>query len=93
VCECVSPPACPRACFALEAQKHRRSIASPGATDIITDGARVWGVDNGVELLTRVTAAGCSLTALIAAFLAAAPVGGGKDAAMEAAAAGLSVFG
>jgi hydroxyethylthiazole kinase len=33
----------------------------------------VIAVDNGVEMLTLITAAGCSLTALIASFLVAAP--------------------
>jgi hydroxyethylthiazole kinase len=55
----------------------------------VTDGTRVLGVSNGVELLTIITAAGCSVTALIAAFLAVAP----KGAEMEATAAALSVFG
>lgn len=39
----------------------------------VTDGRRVVGVSNGVEMLTLITAAGCSLTALIASFLVAAP--------------------
>lgn len=45
-----------------------------GIMDVqVTDGERVLGVDNGVEMLTLVTAAGCSVTALISAFVAAAP--------------------
>lgn len=55
----------------------------------VTDGTRVLGVSNGVPLLTSITAAGCSVTALIAAFLAAAPAG----RQLEAAAAALAVFG
>ena len=55
----------------------------------MTDGSRVVGVGNGVPLLTLITAAGCSVTALIAAFLAAAPEG----RQLEATAAALSVFG
>lgn len=39
----------------------------------ITDGRRVVVVSNGVPMLTLVTAAGCSVTALIAAFVAVAP--------------------
>lgn len=50
---------------------------------------RVVGVSNGTPILTAITAAGCSVTALIAAFLAVAPPGG----ALEAAAAALAVFG
>jgi hydroxyethylthiazole kinase len=49
----------------------------------------VVGVSNGTALLTQITATGCSVTALIAAFLAAAPEG----AALQAAAAALAVFG
>jgi hydroxyethylthiazole kinase len=55
----------------------------------VTDGRRVLGVSNGVPLLTAVTAAGCSVTALIAAFLAVAPEG----RQLEATAAALAVFG
>lgn len=55
----------------------------------VTDGKRVVGVSNGVPLLTSITAAGCSVTALIAAFLAVAPEG----ATLEATAAALAVFG
>jgi hydroxyethylthiazole kinase len=54
----------------------------------VTDGKAVLSVDNGVEMLTKVTAAGCSVTALIAAFVAAAP-----QQPMEATAAALAVFG
>jgi hydroxyethylthiazole kinase len=72
------------------AHTHRCVVAVSGETDIVTDGTRVLGVDNSVELLTRVTAAGCSLTALIAAFLAAAPAGA---SALEATAAAFAVFG
>lgn len=39
----------------------------------VTDGHAVVAVRNGHSLLTLITAAGCSLTALIAAFIAVAP--------------------
>lgn len=71
------------------AARHGCVVAVSGATDLVTDGHRVLGVANGVPLLTRVTATGCSLTALIAAFLAATP--GGSP--LEATAAALAVFG
>lgn len=48
-------------------------VAVSGAVDYVTDGSRVVAVRNGHEMLTLITAAGCSLTALIAAFVAAAP--------------------
>lgn len=39
----------------------------------ITDGRRVVKVSNGVELMTKITAAGCSVTAVACAFITAAP--------------------
>lgn len=45
-------------------------VAVSGLTDYITDGARVIAVAGGDRRLTQVTGAGCSLGALIAAFLA-----------------------
>jgi hydroxyethylthiazole kinase len=54
----------------------------------VTDGCVVLRVDNGVEMLTKITAAGCSVTALIAGFLAVAPA-----QPLLATAAGLAVFG
>ena len=79
---------------ALEAAKalardHGCVVAVSGAVDLVTDGARVLGVRNGTPVLTAITAAGCSVTALIAAFLAAAP----EAARLEATAAALAVFG
>lgn len=55
----------------------------------MTDGAQTVAVHNGVEQLTLITAAGCALTALIAAFAAAA----GPKQALMATAHALAVFG
>ena len=54
----------------------------------VTDGTHVLEVHNGVEMLTLVTAAGCSLTALVAAFVSQNP----QDALMATAVA-MAVFG
>lgn len=54
----------------------------------VTDGTRVLEVHNGIEMLTLVTAAGCSLTALVAAFASQAP-----DDVLTATAAAMAVFG
>jgi hydroxyethylthiazole kinase len=54
----------------------------------ITDGHRVIEVNNGVAMLCDITATGCSVTALIAAYIAANP-----DDVMMATAAALAVFG
>ncbi|KXZ48209.1 hypothetical protein GPECTOR_29g115 [Gonium pectorale] len=75
----------------LLASQHRCIVAVSGAVDYITDGTEVVAVRNGDVLLTLITAAGCSLTALIAAFLAAAPPGPGQQ--LLATAHALAVFG
>ncbi|KAG8362671.1 hypothetical protein BUALT_BualtUnG0052300 [Buddleja alternifolia] len=63
-------------------------VAVSGAIDIVTDGHRVVGVKNGVPMLQKITATGCSVTALIAAFVAIDPL-----RPFEATATALSVFG
>ena len=45
------------------------TIAATGAVDFITDGTREIRLANGSELMARVTALGCSLSALVGAFL------------------------
>ncbi|KAF4355377.1 hydroxyethylthiazole kinase [Cannabis sativa] len=63
-------------------------VAVSGAIDIVTDGKRVIGAHNGVAMMQKITATGCSVTALIAAFVAVDP-----SNAFEATALALSVFG
>ncbi|KAJ0034913.1 hypothetical protein Pint_25259 [Pistacia integerrima] len=63
-------------------------VAVSGVVDIITDGKRIVGVHNGVPMMQKITATGCSVTALIAAFVAVDP-----SHAFEATASALSVFG
>ena len=63
-------------------------VAVSGAVDIVTDGERVVGAHNGVAMMQKITATGCSVTALIAAFVAV-----DKSHPLEATAAALSVFG
>ena len=48
-------------------------VAVTGALDLVTDGRRMLTVANGHELLTRTTASGCALTALIGAWAAVLP--------------------
>lgn len=45
-------------------------VAVTGAVDYVTDGARTLSISNGHPLMTRVTALGCSATALVGAFAA-----------------------
>ncbi|GFH29888.1 hydroxyethylthiazole kinase, partial [Haematococcus lacustris] len=55
------------------AQEHQCIVAVSGEVDYVTDGSRVLRISGGDALLTYVTAAGCALTALIAAFVCEAP--------------------
>lgn len=63
-------------------------VAVSGAVDLVTDGKRVLSVSNGVPLMQRITATGCAVTSLIAAFVSATP---GRH--LEAAAFALALFG
>jgi hydroxyethylthiazole kinase len=48
-------------------------VAVSGATDYVTDGRETFAVPGGNVLATRVTATGCALGAVMAAFAATAP--------------------
>lgn len=48
-------------------------VTISGAIDYVTDGERVLHVENGHEMMTRVTGMGCTATAIIGAFLAVQP--------------------
>lgn len=63
-------------------------VAVSGAVDIVTDGQRLVGVHNGVAMMQRITATGCAVTGLIAAFVAVDPLH-----AFEATTSALSIFG
>lgn len=62
-------------------------VVASGATDLVTDGRRLWSVDNGHPLLTVITGGGCAVTAAVAVFLA-----GSEDPARDAALA-MAVYG
>lgn len=49
------------------------TVAATGEIDLVTDGERVVRLANGSPLMTRVTALGCALTAVVAAFNAVSP--------------------
>ncbi|KAF2285587.1 hypothetical protein GH714_005645 [Hevea brasiliensis] len=70
------------------AQASGAIVAVSGAVDIITDGNRVVGAHNGVPMMQKITATGCAVTALIAAFVAVDPLH-----ALEATASAFSIFG
>lgn len=75
-------------CAKSLAQASGAIVAVSGAVDIVTDGQEVLGAYNGVAMMQRITATGCSVTALIAAFVAVDPLH-----AFEATVLALSVFG
>ena len=52
------------------ARKFNCVVAATGARDAVTDGERVLFVGGGHPLMTKVTALGCALTGVIAAFVA-----------------------
>jgi hydroxyethylthiazole kinase len=62
-------------------------VAVTGAVDIVTDGRRNARIANGHPLMPRVTALGCALTGVVAAFVAAG------DDAFEATVAALAFYG
>lgn len=62
-------------------------IAVTGPVDFVTDGERAVRISGGSMLMPKVTALGCSLTALIGAFVAVEP-----DAPFDATVAALATF-
>ncbi|TBW39235.1 hydroxyethylthiazole kinase [Siculibacillus lacustris] len=62
-------------------------VVVTGAVDVITDGTRLVALADGDPLMTRVTATGCALSAVVAAFLA------GPSDAFAAAVAAVAVYG
>jgi hydroxyethylthiazole kinase len=69
------------------ARQYQTVVAVTGRRDIVTDGTRVFMVDNGHEWLKTLTGTGCSATTVIAAFAAVE-----RDYPLAAAAA-LACFG
>ncbi|KAJ0966571.1 hypothetical protein J5N97_023488 [Dioscorea zingiberensis] len=64
------------------------TVAVSGAIDYVTDGKQVVGTHNGVAMMQKITATGCAVTALIAAFVAVDP-----SNTFEATLCALSIFG
>lgn len=73
-------------CVSL-AELNRCVVAATGAVDIVTDGRRLVRLSNGSPLMARITALGCALSAVVAAFLAV------TDDAFAATVAALAVYG
>jgi hydroxyethylthiazole kinase len=76
------------------ARQYHCVIAATGKVDLVGDGQRLVRISNGVELLTKITGAGCMAGALCAAAAAAAAqTGGDMLIATVAALAALGVAG
>ncbi|MCG0239704.1 MAG: hydroxyethylthiazole kinase [Firmicutes bacterium] len=69
------------------ATRYGCAVVASGATDLVTDGRRLWAVENGHPILTVVTGGGCAATTAVAVFLA-----GSDDPARDAALA-MAVYG
>lgn len=69
------------------AQGLKLTVVITGKVDLITDGKRVCRVENGHEMMSRVTGTGCAATSIIGAFMAVQPD------PVNAAATGLAYFG
>jgi hydroxyethylthiazole kinase len=55
------------------ARRQNCVVAATGAVDFVTDGERSVEIANGSPLMAKVTALGCALSAIVAAFAAGAP--------------------
>lgn len=69
------------------AEKYGTVVVITAKRDILSDGRRVLGVDNGHTLLQTITGSGCMVTAVVAAFCAV------ERDFLAAAAAGLAYYG
>lgn len=69
------------------ARKHHCTVAVSGAIDAVTDGHRLLRVSGGSPLMPRITATGCSLTALTGACCALA-----SENPLLAAATAMAIF-
>ncbi len=67
-------------------EKFNTTVAITGKIDYVSDGNKIFMVENGTPLLTKVTGTGCMVTSIMGAFL---PV----DSPIRAAVSSLVVFG
>jgi hydroxyethylthiazole kinase len=67
-------------------------VVATGPVDLVTDGTRLVRIANGHPWLEQVTGTGCSLSALVGAFIAAAGSDAANDARLHATVAALVYF-
>ncbi len=75
------------------ARKTGAVVAITGATDVVTDGARTFAVENGHPLMGEITGSGCMLSAVIGAYAGSAASAAGDARLLEATAAALCGMG
>jgi hydroxyethylthiazole kinase len=86
--ESIGSDAAPEEMARHTARTHGAIVAITGKRDIVSDGTRTLGVDNGHRWLTTLTGTGCMATTAIAAFAAVA-----RDDYLAATASGLAAYG
>jgi hydroxyethylthiazole kinase len=69
------------------ARRFKCVVAATGAVDLVTDGERLVLLRNGSPMMAKVTAVGCALSAVVAAFLSLTPD------AFTATAAAIAIYG
>lgn len=74
------------------ARAHRTVVVATGEQDYVTDGESLWRLGNGHPLLATITGSGCSLTAVLGAFVGAAPRGSDLGTYAQAVIAGMTSF-
>ncbi|MGC8489345.1 MAG: hydroxyethylthiazole kinase, partial [Clostridia bacterium] len=67
-------------------------VAATGPVDVVSDGRRVAHIANGDPWLARVTGTGCSLSALVGAFVAVTDKQQRRNQALDAVVAALVTF-
>lgn len=72
------------------ASVHNTIVVATGEHDLVTDGTSVWKLSNGHPLLATITGSGCSLTALLGAFIGVVEKGSNLTAYAEAVIAGIT---
>jgi hydroxyethylthiazole kinase len=68
--ESISVAATPEQVVQRAAHELNTTVAITGVQDLISDGSRLFRVDNGHPLLASITGSGCMATSLVGAFLA-----------------------
>lgn len=69
------------------AEREKLIVAMSGATDIVSDGTTTYLVDNGHEMMGRISGTGCMATSIVGAFIAS------SDDKLLGSAGALSAFG